>query len=325
MRFVSILFITISLFGLAACRPSSRPTPTPAITNTQRPSQADMANTVSQDRREGTERAATRSANQAEAYSTYIALALTDTPAPTNNSRIVTNTPIAEAQAIPTNTVRPSRTPEPTDTDRPTRAPQPTDTERPSRTPQPTDTEQPSRTPRPTEVDTTTYYVTGSTANVRSCSTSTTTCNVLTALSWGDDIEVIEQVEGVSVAGSTRWYRVLLNDGREGYIHGGLVSRTRPIAGSSGGGSSSNSGSSTGSTNNAGSSNNVQPTQVPQQQAQPTQPPPPPAPSGYTCDCNKTCGAMTCEEAYFQLNTCGCGARDNDNDGVPCESVCSGG
>lgn len=43
------------------------------------------------------------------------------------------------------------------------------------------------------------------------------------------------------------------------------------------------------------------------------------------CDCSKTCGSMSCEEAYFQLNQCGCGARDGDNDGVPCESVCSGG
>lgn len=50
----------------------------------------------------------------------------------------------------------------------------------------------------------------------------------------------------------------------------------------------------------------------------------PPASSGrYTCNCQKTCGNMSsCEEAYFQLNTCGCQARDGDNDGVPCESIC---
>lgn len=42
-----------------------------------------------------------------------------------------------------------------------------------------------------------------------------------------------------------------------------------------------------------------------------------------TCDCSKTCGKMTsCEEAYFQLNNCGCTVRDGDNDGVPCESIC---
>jgi hypothetical protein len=295
MRFISIVFIIMGLFCLAACRPNA-PSPTATEIN-------------------HTAAAATFEQN--------VENATTDTPAPTNNLRLLTNTPIVEAQAFPTNTERPSRTPEPTNTDRPTRAPEPTDTERPSHTPLPTNTERPSNTPRPTEADTDTYYVTGSTANVRSC--SETSCDRLTTLSYGDDIEVIERTDGASVAGSTRWYRVLLADGREGFIHSSLVSTTRPVAGSSNNSGGSNSGS-TGSTNNASSSTNVQPTEVPQQQAQPTQPPPPPpAPVGYSCDCNKTCGAMTCEEAYYQLNTCGCGARDNDNDGVPCESVCSGG
>lgn len=45
--------------------------------------------------------------------------------------------------------------------------------------------------------------------------------------------------------------------------------------------------------------------------------------SKYTCDCKKTCTQITaCEEAYFQLNDCGCAIRDNDKDGVPCESIC---
>lgn len=44
---------------------------------------------------------------------------------------------------------------------------------------------------------------------------------------------------------------------------------------------------------------------------------------GYSCNCSKVCGAMaSCDEAYFQLNTCGCSARDGDNDGVPCETIC---
>jgi uncharacterized membrane protein YgcG len=181
----------------------------------------------------------------------------------------------------------------------------------------------PSNTPRPTEVETDTYYITGSTANVRECANSTTTCSVITALSYGDDIEVIERAEGVSVAGSTRWYRVLLSDGREGYVHSSLVSRTRPVAGNSGGSNSSSSSNSNSNNSGGGSTgaSNPQPTAAPQ--VEPTQPPAPV--SQYTCDCNKTCGSMTCDEAYFQLNTCGCQARDNDNDGVPCESVCSGG
>lgn len=43
----------------------------------------------------------------------------------------------------------------------------------------------------------------------------------------------------------------------------------------------------------------------------------------FTCDCSKLCSQIqTCDEAYFQLNQCGCSARDSDRDGVPCESLC---
>jgi len=57
----------------------------------------------------------------------------------------------------------------------------------------------------------------------------------------------------------------------------------------------------------------------------PTQPPTSqPQTSGFTCDCNKLCGQMSsCNEAYFQLNQCGCSKRDGDSDGVPCESICN--
>jgi len=45
--------------------------------------------------------------------------------------------------------------------------------------------------------------------------------------------------------------------------------------------------------------------------------------SGYSCNCSKTCKAMaSCDEAYYQLNSCGCSARDGDDDGIPCESLC---
>ncbi|MDQ6985504.1 MAG: hypothetical protein Q9M76_04370 [Candidatus Dojkabacteria bacterium] len=45
--------------------------------------------------------------------------------------------------------------------------------------------------------------------------------------------------------------------------------------------------------------------------------------SNYSCDCKKACRYMvSCDEAYFQLNTCHCAARDADNDGVPCEDIC---
>jgi len=51
-----------------------------------------------------------------------------------------------------------------------------------------------------------------------------------------------------------------------------------------------------------------------------------PTTSQFTCDCSKTCSQMiSCNEAYFQLNQCGCTRRDGDNDGVPCENICPGG
>lgn len=49
---------------------------------------------------------------------------------------------------------------------------------------------------------------------------------------------------------------------------------------------------------------------------------PPLTSSKYSCNCAKTCPNLSCEEAYFQLNNCGCSARDGDGDGVPCEAQC---
>lgn len=50
----------------------------------------------------------------------------------------------------------------------------------------------------------------------------------------------------------------------------------------------------------------------------------PKASGSYTCDCSKLCSQIsTCDEAYFQLNSCGCTKRDSDGDGVPCESLCN--
>ncbi len=43
----------------------------------------------------------------------------------------------------------------------------------------------------------------------------------------------------------------------------------------------------------------------------------------YTCDCSKTCAKISsCDEAQYQLNVCGCKARDADGDGVACDSIC---
>jgi endonuclease YncB( thermonuclease family) len=41
------------------------------------------------------------------------------------------------------------------------------------------------------------------------------------------------------------------------------------------------------------------------------------------CEQKKTCTQMeSCEEAYFQLSACGNVSLDQNNDGVPCESLC---
>ncbi|MCY4070520.1 MAG: SH3 domain-containing protein [Chloroflexi bacterium] len=66
--------------------------------------------------------------------------------------------------------------------------------------------------------------------------------------------------------------------------------------------------------------------QAPAQQAQQPAQPQSPAQPAFSCNCSKTCSAMSsCQEAYFQLNNCGCRRRDNDGDGVPCETICPGG
>jgi len=47
--------------------------------------------------------------------------------------------------------------------------------------------------------------------------------------------------------------------------------------------------------------------------------------SSHSC-AKKYCKNMnSCEEAYYQLKTCGYKRLDRDKDGVPCESICPGG
>lgn len=43
----------------------------------------------------------------------------------------------------------------------------------------------------------------------------------------------------------------------------------------------------------------------------------------YVCNCSKTCSQMSsCAEAQYQLNACGCSARDADDDGIACDADC---
>ena len=44
--------------------------------------------------------------------------------------------------------------------------------------------------------------------------------------------------------------------------------------------------------------------------------------SKYSCNCSKTCPSLSCAEAQYQLNQCGCRQRDADRDGIACDSQC---
>jgi micrococcal nuclease len=47
-----------------------------------------------------------------------------------------------------------------------------------------------------------------------------------------------------------------------------------------------------------------------------------PAAGTYACDCSKSCLQISsCAEAQYQLNICGCSARDGDKDGIACDGA----
>jgi hypothetical protein len=124
-------------------------------------------------------------------------------------------------------------------------------------------------------------------------------CDVLVVLSLGDEILGLEEVEGQSVFGVTTWWRAMY-EGQEIFVPASLLSETRPAQSSK--------------------NNDISPAQ-PQNVSPATD-----LPAAFACDCSKTCTAIsTCDEAYFQLNECGCSIRDRDDDGVPCENLCPGG
>jgi hypothetical protein len=144
-------------------------------------------------------------------------------------------------------------------------------------------------------VSETTYYVQAS-ANLRAC--TNTDCAIIAAsLPAGTALSVDGEVDGEAAGNvGTRWYRVIYN-GQEAYVYSGLVSLNAPAPPIVDNGSGSQ-------------LNTSQPVTTA------------PAAPAFQCDCSRTCTSMTCEEAYFQLNQCGCRQRDNDDDGRPCESQC---
>ena len=246
-------------------------------------------------------------------------------------------------------------------------APEPVATDQPTNTPELTNTDQPTQTPRPTMTDVPEplLYYAHSDVNVRGG--TSTAYGVVDILRRGDEIAVLNEVDGDAVNGNRIWYEIEIN-GRTAYVHSSTVqdyapsvivnpTAAPPVAPA--GNVEAPPVNSLGGENTSGGGEGAlvdqvapqaqptqpppvpaQPTAVPPPPVQPTQPPPPPPPTvppqpiqptqppapAFTCDCSKTCPQMlSCEEAYFQLNTCGCGRRDGDNDGVPCEIICPGG
>ena len=174
-----------------------------------------------------------------------------------------------------------------------------TPTSVPTATPVPTSTPRSAVSVNPNQATSTWYVVAAAQANGRSC--PRTTCGIVTGFARGAEVQVLQAVSGEAVGGSSTWQAVKQGS-RVVYVHGPLLSRSRPAP-------TSIPARQTGSGQGQAS---VPPTAVPGPQ--------------FTCNCSKSCSAMaSCEEAYFQLNTCGCSRRDSDRDGVPCESICPGG
>ena len=132
-----------------------------------------------------------------------------------------------------------------------------------------------------------TYYVKVRAAKIRT--EATTTAKVVATLSNSTPVIILEVVKGTKVSNSTTWYKISA-DGIEGYVHSSLVTDRAPVA----------------------TRNN-------------TAAPVSPISAGGGCPSTSyTCSKLTCDQAYACL-AAGNGKLDKDKDGVPCESICSGG
>lgn len=140
---------------------------------------------------------------------------------------------------------------------------------------------------------------TANSGNVRTCADPS--CERLIVLPAGEPVTIIERVEGVSVSDTTLWYHVILSDGREGYMHGELLSEIRPTRVPT----------RVPSVNDTGSSNNVNPAPVQNQWNC----------SRNTYDCSSF---SSCSQVMSYWNSCpnDPSSLDGDNDGRPCERIC---
>lgn len=110
-------------------------------------------------------------------------------------------------------------------TPRPTTTPVPTDTVVSSDTPSPTNTPQPTRTSLPTRTFTPvpTLYVISSNGPINARSCPRTDCEVITTLSPGMSVSVVERITGQEVNGDTNWLHIMLID-LDAYVHSSLAS-----------------------------------------------------------------------------------------------------
>ena len=89
-----------------------------------------------------------------------------------------------------------------------------------------TATPRPTNTRAPTDAPVQTYYAAGN-ANLRICPQTTNECRVAGTVSGGTALNVVGQVDGTLVSGSTLWL-VLNHDGQRLYIHSSLATRQQP-------------------------------------------------------------------------------------------------
>lgn len=147
----------------------------------------------------------------------------------------------------------------------------------------------------------TTYYVTASTANARSC--AQTTCRVVTKFSKDTAIQVTGTTEGSRFQGSTTWLVVDYN-GQTVYVHSKLASTTAPASANTSSGSSSTTSSGTSSSTSSSSA---------------------------VCSCSSNslncANFSTQSQAQSCFNYCVGQGRgdihdlDRDHDGIACESL----
>jgi hypothetical protein len=162
--------------------------------------------------------------NSLELEVTWVSAAVVVAPTETEPFTLVPTTlaPPTTAPALlllSTNTLAGIFTPTATITD--TAAP--TNTLRPTTIPEPTATRRPVVTSAPVV----TMYA-RSTANLRTCAnTDNNQCPAVTQVSGGAVLQVVGQVNGVDVGGSTQWY-IVLHEGEELYIHSSLVQSSPP-------------------------------------------------------------------------------------------------